>query len=89
MYAQDLLEADDAGLPQRIGKYNIVSRLGEGATSEVFLAVDAFNHRNVAIKRVRLPTAGESVENHYREHFYAAEAALAVHNSKAATAASA
>ena len=50
--AQDLLESDDPGLPQRIGKYNIVSRLGEGATSEVFLAVDAFNHRNVAIKRV-------------------------------------
>ena len=74
--AQDLLESDDPGLPQRIGKYNIVSRLGEGATSEVFLAVDAFNHRNVAIKRVRLPTTGESVENHYRSHFFAAEAAL-------------
>lgn len=74
--AQDLLDGDDASLPRRIGKYNIVSRLGEGATSEVFLAVDAFNHRNVAIKRVRPPTAGESVENHYRNHFFAAEAAL-------------
>ena len=63
-------------MPNRIGKYNIVSRLGEGATSEVFLAVDAFNHRNVAIKRVRLSTAGESVENHYRDRFFAAEAAL-------------
>ena len=74
--AQDLLDDADPGMPQRIGKYNIVSRLGEGATSEVFLAVDAFNHRNVAIKRVRLPTTGESVENHYRSHFFAAEAAL-------------
>ncbi|GCL64585.1 protein kinase domain-containing protein [Pseudaquabacterium pictum] len=75
--APDLLEeADDPGLPHRIGKYNIVSRLGDGATSEVFLAVDGFNHRNVAIKRVRLPTVGESVENHYRSHFFAAEAAL-------------
>jgi serine/threonine protein kinase len=74
--AQDLLDDADPGMPQRIGKYNIVSRLGEGATSEVFLAVDAFNHRNVAIKRVRLPTEGESVENHYRSHFFAAEAAL-------------
>ncbi|MDH4392091.1 MAG: serine/threonine-protein kinase [Aquabacterium sp.] len=74
--AQDLQEGDDRGLPNRIGKYNIVSRLGEGATSEVFLAVDAFNHRNVAIKRVRLPTAGDSVENHYRDRFFAAEAAL-------------
>ena len=75
--AQDLLlDADEPGMPHRIGKYNVVSRLGEGATSEVFLAVDAFNHRNVAIKRVRLATAGESVENHYRDHFFAAEAAL-------------
>ena len=75
--AQDLAESDASGLPPRIGKYNVVSRLGEGATSEVFLAVDAFNHRNVAIKRVRMATAGESVENHYRNHFFAAEAALA------------
>jgi tRNA A-37 threonylcarbamoyl transferase component Bud32 len=74
--ALDLLDAEEPGMPNRIGKYNVVSRLGEGATSEVFLAVDAFNHRNVAIKRVRLATDGESVENHYRDRFFAAEAAL-------------
>jgi tRNA A-37 threonylcarbamoyl transferase component Bud32 len=74
--AQELLEAGDPDMPHRIGKYNVVSRLGEGATSEVFLAVDAFNHRNVAIKRVRADTGAESVENHYRSHFFAAEAAL-------------
>jgi len=74
--AQSLLETNDPGMPARIGKYDIVSRLGEGATSEVFLAVDEFNHRNVAIKRVRPPTEGESVENHYRDRFFAAEAAL-------------
>jgi eukaryotic-like serine/threonine-protein kinase len=70
-------ELADPGLPDRIGKYRVLSRLGEGATSEVFLAVDEFHHRNVAIKRVREATPGESVENHYRERFYAAEAALA------------
>ncbi len=75
-HAQSLLETNDPGMPARIGKYDIVSRLGEGATSEVFLAVDEFNHRNVAIKRVRPPTEGESVENHYRDRFFAAEAAL-------------
>ena len=69
--------AVDPGLPERIGKYKVVSRLGEGATSEVFLAVDEFHQRNVAIKRVRAATLGESVENHYRERFFAAEAALA------------
>jgi serine/threonine protein kinase len=64
-------------LPAQIGKYRVISRLGEGATSEVFLAVDEFHQRNVAIKRVRAATLGESVENHYRERFFAAEAALA------------
>ncbi len=68
---------DDPSLPQRIGKYRILARLGDGATSEVFLAADEFNARQVAIKRVRLATGGDSVENHYRDHFFAAEAALA------------
>jgi len=76
-----LLPGPDAalgpGLPERIGKYRVLSSLGEGATSEVFLAEDEFNHRQVAIKRVREATAGESMENHYRERFFAAEAALA------------
>ena len=71
----------DPGLPARIGKYRILSRLGDGATSEVFLAEDEFFQRQVAIKRVRLASLGDSldiqVENHYREHFFAAEAALA------------
>ena len=71
----------DPGLPARIGKYRILSRLGDGATSEVFLAEDEFFQRKVAIKRVRLASLGDSlenqVENHYREHFFAAEAALA------------
>ncbi|MBL8353182.1 MAG: protein kinase [Burkholderiaceae bacterium] len=65
------------GLPERIGQYRVLARLGEGATSEVFLAVDDFHQRQVAIKRVREPTLDESIENHYRERFYAAEAALA------------
>ncbi len=66
----------DPGLPLRIGKYLVIARLGEGATSEVFLADDEFAQRLVAIKRVRAATPGESVENHYRERFFAAEAAL-------------
>jgi hypothetical protein len=50
-----------------IGKYRIVSgRLGEGATSEVFLAHDPFHHRDVAIKRVRQRAGGESARGHYR-----------------------
>ena len=66
----------EPGLPERIGQYRVLARLGEGATSEVFLAVDEFHQRQVAIKRVREATLDESIENHYRERFYAAEAAL-------------
>ncbi len=73
--------AADPGLPQRIGKYRVLARLGEGATAEVFLAEDDFHQTQVAIKRVRAASLGESlenqVENHYRAHFFAAEAALA------------
>jgi serine/threonine protein kinase len=36
----------------KIGKYEIVKKLGDGATSTVFLARDAFNSREVAIKLV-------------------------------------
>ena len=71
----------EPGLPPRIGKYRVLARLGEGATSEVFLAEDDFHQTQVAIKRVRAASLGESlenqVENHYRAHFFAAEAALA------------
>ncbi len=65
-----------ADLPAQIGKYSVRARLGEGATSEVFLAHDAFNQREVAIKRVRVGVAADSVEGHFQQHFFAAEAAL-------------
>ena len=36
--------------PQKIGKYNVISELGRGATSVVYLGEDEFNDRKVAIK---------------------------------------
>ncbi len=66
----------ESSLPERIGKYRVLSRLGEGATSEVFLAEDSFQRRKVAIKRVRAAGWGDAVDRHYRGHFFAAEAAL-------------
>ncbi|HSW08369.1 serine/threonine-protein kinase [Aquabacterium sp.] len=66
-----------SGHPAWIGRYRVQSRLGEGATSEVFLARDDFRDRQVAIKRVRAASHIESPENHYRSHFFDAEAALA------------
>lgn len=39
-------------LPQRIGKYEVLSKLGNGATSEVYLCHDEFADRDVAVKVV-------------------------------------
>ena len=65
-----------ADLPPQIGKYRVLARLGEGATSEVFLARDDFAQRDVAIKRVRLGVDADSREGHFQARFFAAEAAL-------------
>jgi eukaryotic-like serine/threonine-protein kinase len=63
-------------LPRYIGKYRVRAKIGEGATSEVFLAHDPFRRIDVAIKRVRLDALPESRESHFQRRFFAAEAAL-------------
>jgi tRNA A-37 threonylcarbamoyl transferase component Bud32 len=66
-------------LPERIGKYNIRAKIGEGATSEVFLAHDPFRNANVAIKRVRVGLLPSAREQQFQQRFFAAEAALVGH----------
>ena len=73
--ATDTLDSGSA-LPAQIGKYRIRSKVGEGATSEVFLAHDPFRDRDVAIKRVRPGLIPDSRESHFQQRFFAAEAAL-------------
>ncbi len=63
-------------LPRQIGKYPVLRRLGEGATSEVFLARDEFRDRDVAIKRVRAGAVDDPTDGRFFERFFAAEAAL-------------
>jgi tRNA A-37 threonylcarbamoyl transferase component Bud32 len=63
-------------LPALIGKYRVLARLGEGSTSEVFLARDEFHGEDVAIKRVRPALIADSREQHFQQRFFAAEAAL-------------
>jgi serine/threonine protein kinase len=63
-------------LPSQIGPFVVRAKLGEGATSEVFLARDAFRERDVAIKRVRTGFAVDSRDGHFQQRFFAAEAAL-------------
>ncbi|HVZ42976.1 MAG TPA: protein kinase [Ramlibacter sp.] len=39
-------------IPHTIGKYRVIRELGRGASSAVYLAEDAFNNRQVAVKRI-------------------------------------
>jgi len=66
----------EPGLPTQIGKYRVLAKLGEGATSEVFLARDEFRGKDVAIKRVRTAMVADSRESHFQQRFFAAEASL-------------
>ena len=70
---------ESAQLPSLIGKYRVLRKLGEGATSEVFLCHDDFLDRDVAIKRVRAIAVGDPVDGRFFERFFAAEAALVGH----------
>jgi eukaryotic-like serine/threonine-protein kinase len=64
-------------MPTQIGKYPVLRKLGEGATSEVFLCRDEFQSRDVAIKRVRDTVAtDDEAAMRYSDRFFAAEAAL-------------
>ena len=47
----------------RIGKYHVIRRLGEGASSEVFLCHDDFLQKEVAVKRVRSSALTDSVDH--------------------------
>jgi eukaryotic-like serine/threonine-protein kinase len=70
------LSADGASpWPATIGKYRVLSRLGNGSTSEVFLAYDDFRKIEVAIKRLHGNTADVDSQ-HYHPRFFAAEADL-------------
>ena len=63
-------------LPTHIGKYRVLGKLGEGATSDVYLCHDDFHGRDVAVKRVRANPGGDASDLRYGERFFAAEAAL-------------
>ncbi len=70
----------EAELPAHIGRYRVLRRLGEGATSDVFLCHDAFSGQDVAIKRVRAwkdASRSGGAQLNMRDHFFAAEASLA------------
>jgi eukaryotic-like serine/threonine-protein kinase len=67
----------ERGLLTQVGKYPVLRKLGEGATSEVYLCNDPFNGRDVAIK-VAFPESFQDPERGrlYRKLFVT-EASLA------------
>lgn len=72
--------AVEAKLPSHIGDYPVLRRLGEGATSDVFLCRNREGTGDVAIKRVRAfseASRGGEMALNMRDHFFAAEASLA------------
>jgi serine/threonine protein kinase len=65
------------GLPERIGKYPVLRKLGEGATSEVFLCHDPFNGRDVAVKLVSPEIFQDPQRGRLYRKLFVTEASLA------------
>ena len=63
--------------PMRIGKYQVRHKLGEGATSEVFLCHDEFLDRDVAVKVVYADRLGQLGSEKVYRKLFVTEASLA------------
>ena len=66
-----------AGALKRIGKYEVIEKLGEGATSTVYLAKDDFNSRQVAIKLVSKSALNDDARGKLMHNLFLTEASLA------------
>ncbi len=64
-------------LPAKIGKYEVIRPIGEGATSTVFLAFDAFGQREVAIKQMHPRMLRDKERGRLYRHLLMNEASLA------------
>ncbi len=62
---------------EKIGKYQVIRKLGEGATSVVYLCQDPFNNRQVAVKRVHAEALKDPERGHLFKKLFIAEASLA------------
>lgn len=62
---------------ERIGKYQVTRKLGEGATSEVYLCHDPFADRDVAIKVVFPDAIGDDENRKLFRKLFITEASLA------------
>ncbi|OHC62283.1 MAG: serine/threonine protein kinase [Rhodocyclales bacterium GWA2_65_19] len=64
-------------LPERIGKYEIRGKLGEGATSIVYLAFDPFAEREVAVKAIFPEVLRDKARGRLYRNLLMTEASLA------------
>ena len=62
---------------EKIGKYQVVNKLGEGATSEVYLCHDPFANRDVAIKVVFSDSLVDDENRKLFKKLFITEASLA------------
>ena len=65
------------GMVPKIGKYQILKELGKGATSAVYLGVDPFANRKVAIKVVQREVLGDKEHGRRFRKLFLTEASLA------------
>ena len=54
----------------KIGKYDVIRKLGDGATSTVYLANDEFNCRDVAIKLVSQSALKDDTRGQLMHHLF-------------------
>ncbi|MCC6611423.1 MAG: protein kinase [Burkholderiales bacterium] len=70
-------DRNERTIPDYIGKYQVMRKLGDGATSEVFLCHDEFAKRDVAVKVVYLNRAGDGADGRVHRKLFVTEASLA------------
>jgi serine/threonine protein kinase len=68
---------DTQSIRQKIGRFQIVAELGEGATSKVFLGEDPFARRKVAIKVMFREALKNGEQGDIYKNMFLNEAALA------------
>src|SRR5688572_13342902 len=61
----------------KIGKFDVERKIGDGATSSVYLARDTFNNRDVAIKVVTQAALKDAASAKVTQHLFLTEASLA------------
>jgi serine/threonine protein kinase len=69
-------EAAKSGLPQRVGKYDVIRALGEGATRKVYLCHDEFRKCNVAVKVVSQAALQDMGSGRLANRMFTTEASL-------------